>query len=108
MILVIRLAPIMIKLQPLFVSKKLKQDLKPEEPKPSIINQQWVVYHFVCNLCDADYVGYTARHLFQRVAEHKNSAIGKHLHEAHGRNDLLKESHFKILRMCQGKFDFFF
>ena len=26
-------------------------------------------------------------------------------HEAHGRSDLLKESHFKILRKCQGKFD---
>ena len=92
-------------LQPVFVSKKLEQDLKPKEAKPSIVNQQCVVYHFVCDLCDADYVGYTARHLFQRVAEHKNSAIGKHLHEAHGRRDCLNESNFKILRKCQGKFD---
>ena len=59
-------------LQPVFVSKKLEQDLRPKEAKPSIVNQQCVVYHFVCDLCDADYVGYTARHLFQRVAEHKN------------------------------------
>ena len=92
-------------LQPVFVSKKLEQDLKPKEAKPSIVNQQCVVYHFVCDLCDADYVGYTARHLFQRVAEHKNSAIGKHFHEAHGSRDRLNESHFKILRKCQGKFD---
>ena len=42
--------------------------------KPSIVNQRCVVYRFVCDLCDADYVGYTARHLFQRVAGHKNSA----------------------------------
>ena len=75
------------------------------QAKPSIVNQQCVVYRFVCDLCDADYVGYTARHLFQRVAEHKNSAIGKHFHEAHGRRDRLNESHFKILRKCQGKFD---
>ena len=27
---------------------------------------------------DADYVGYTARHRHQRIAEHKNSAIGRH------------------------------
>ena len=60
---------------------------------------------YICDLCDADYVGYTARHLFQRVTEHKNSAIGNHFHEAHGRRDLLNESHFKILRKCQGKFD---
>ena len=67
------------------VSQKLEQDLKPKEAKPSMVNQQ-------CDLCDADYVGYTARHLFQRVAEHKNSPIGKHFHEAHGRRDRLNES----------------
>ena len=85
-------------LQPVFVSKKLEQDLRPKEAKPSIVNQQCAVYHFVCDLCDADYVGYTARQLFRRVAEHKNSAIGKHFHEAHGRRDRLNESH-------QGKCD---
>ena len=71
-----------VALQPVFVSKKLEQDLKTREAKPSIVNQRCVVYHLVCDLCDADYIGYTARHLFQRVAEHKNSAIGKHFHEA--------------------------
>ena len=101
MISVIRLAFL---LQPVFVSKKLEQDLKPREAKPSIVNQR-CVYHFICDLCDADYVGYTARHLFQRVTEHKNAAIGNHFHEAHGRRDLLNESHFKILGNCQGKFD---
>ena len=96
---------IVLALQPVCVSKKLEQDLRPKKAKPSIVNQQCVVYHFVCDLCDADYVGYTARHLFQRVAEHKNSAICKHFHEAHGRRDRLNEIHFKILRECQGKFD---
>ena len=33
-------------LQPVFVSKKLWQDLKPKEIKPSIVNKQCVVYHF--------------------------------------------------------------
>ena len=92
-------------LQPVFVSRKLEQDLKPREAKPSIVDQRCVVYHLICDLCDADYVGYTARHLFQRVTEHKNSAIGHHFHEAHGRRDLFNASHFKILRKCQGKFD---
>ena len=93
-------------LQPVFVSKKLGQDLKPEEIKPSIVNNQSVVYHFSCDLCDADYVGYTARHLHQRIAEHKNSAIGRHFLEAHGNNNLLKENQFTVLRKCQGKFEF--
>ena len=65
-------------LQLVFVSKKLGQGLKSKEIKPSIVNKQGVVYHFSCDLCDADYVGYTARHLHQRIADHKNSAIGRH------------------------------
>ena len=36
-------------LQPIFVSKKLGQDLKPKEIKPSIVNRQCVVYRFSCN-----------------------------------------------------------
>ena len=69
------------------------------------MNKQCVVYHFSCDLCDADYVGYTARNLHQRIAEHKNSAIGKHFLEAHGNKNLLKENQFTVLRKCQGKFD---
>ena len=92
-------------LQPVFVSKKLGQDLRPKEIKPSIVNKQCVVYNFSCDLCDADYVGYTARHLHQRIAEHKNSAIGRHFLEAHGNNNLLRESQFTVLRKCQSKFD---
>ena len=84
-------------LQPVFVSKKLGQDLKAKEMKPSIVNKQCVVHHFSCDLCDADYVGYTARHLHQRIAEQKNSASS--------RQNLLKEDQFTVLRKCQGKFD---
>jgi len=92
-------------LQPVLVSRKLEQDLKRREVKPSIVNQQCVVYHFSCDLCDADYVGYTARHLFQRVAEHKYSATANHFFEAHGSNHLLNESHLNTLRKRQSKFD---
>ena len=52
--------------------------VKVQEPKPPVINQQCVVYNFVCDLCDADYVGYTSRDL---------------------------TSNFTILKKCQGKFD---
>ena len=37
---------IAITLQPIFVSKKLEQGLKPEEIKLSIVNQQCVGYKF--------------------------------------------------------------
>ena len=62
-------------------------------------------YKFACDLCDADYVGYTARHLHQRIAEHKYSSIGKHLLEAHGDKNLLNEGQFRVLKKCHGKFD---
>ena len=92
-------------LQPVFTSRKLEQDLKPREIKPPIVNQQCVVYSFTCDLCDSDYVGFTARHLHQRIVEHKYSAIGKHFSTAHRDTNLLKESQFRILKKCQGKFD---
>ena len=43
-------------LQPVFVSNKSGQDLKPKEIEQSIVNKKSVVYHSY-NLCDADYVG---------------------------------------------------
>ena len=92
-------------LQPIFVSKKLEQDLKPKEIKPSIVSQHCVVYKFTFDLCDADYVGYTARHLHQRIAEHKYLAIGKHLLDAHRDKNLINEDQFCVLKKCHGKFD---
>ena len=67
-----------IDLQPVFVSRKLEDVLKFREPKPSLVSQQLVVYKFQCGSCDASYVGYTARHLHQRIEEHRYSAIGRH------------------------------
>ena len=92
-------------LQPVFVSRKLQQDRKLKEIKPSIVSQHCVVYKFACDLCDVDYVGYTARHLHQCIAEHKYSAIGKHLLEVHSDKNLLYEDQFCVLKKCHGKFD---
>ena len=62
-----------------FRSKPIHQILRPKEKKPDLVNNQCVVYHFKCDQCDADYVGFTTRHLHQRIQEHWYSAIGKHL-----------------------------
>ena len=40
--------------------------------------QGMLVYKFKCDLCDADYFGYTCRHLHQRIDEHKGSVVGIH------------------------------
>ena len=87
----------------MFTSKKIADDIKVAEAKPSLINQQCVVYKFKCDLCDADYVGYTCRHLFQRIDEHKHSAIGKHLRDAHNQTNKDLQEHFTILKKCRGK-----
>jgi len=59
-------------LRPVFVSRKLNQDLQVREAKPAIVNQQCVLYQFKCN-CDAGYVGYTRGHLQERVDGHKQN-----------------------------------
>ncbi|XP_073237721.1 uncharacterized protein [Porites lutea] len=46
-------------IRPVFTSKKIADDIRVAEAKPPLINQQCIVYKFKCDLCDADYVGYT-------------------------------------------------
>ena len=57
------------------------------------------------DLNHTNYVGYTTRHLFQRVADHRYSAIGRHLRDTHGNIDLLNESQFRTLKKCSTKWD---
>lgn len=90
--------------QPVFTNRKLIHELKVPEVKPSIVNQQCVVYEYRCDSCDANYVGYTRRHLHQRTDEHRYTVIGKH-EQSHSscRNDI--HGQFTVLKRCQGKFD---
>ena len=94
-------------LRPVFTSKKIANDIKVAEAKPQLTNKQWVVYKFKCDLRDADYVGYTCtrRHLFQRIEEHKHSAIGKHLRDAHNQRNRDLQEQITILKKCRGKFE---
>ena len=91
--------------QPVLVSQKIGRDLKL--PKPPIVNQQCLVYKFECDLCDSGYVGFTRRHLRQRVEEHKNSSssIGKHFRDKHyfAPKDFTKN--FSVSKKCTDKFD---
>ena len=94
-------------ISPVYTSRKIKDEIKVKEDKPPLVSQQCVVYYFQCSLCDAGYVGYTCRHLHQRIEEHKGSAIGNHLREQHD-HDMEPEDiaqSFSILRKCQNKFD---
>ena len=96
-------------LQPIYTSRKLGDALGIKEQKPSLINQHSVVYKFSCPLCDAEYIGLTTRHLFQRIEEHcrSSSSIWRHLQQDNdtspGSLDLAKN--FAVLKKCQGKMD---
>ena len=95
-------------IQPMFVSRKLNQDLKVREVKPATVNQQCVVYKFQCNLSDAGYVGYTCGHLHKCIDGHKqkSSSICKHYFGEHNSYvpPCLSEQ-FHMLPKCTNKFD---
>ena len=96
-------------IQPVFVSRKIGQDLQECENKPQLVNQQCVVYQFKCNLCDTgSYVGYTRGHLHARVDGHKStsSSVRKHYDNDHA--GAVPEDHlscFKVIKKCRTKFD---
>ena len=92
-------------LQPIFTSRKISEDLKVTETKPSLVNQQCGVYEFKCSSCDANYIGHTSRHLHLRIEEHKYSVIGKHLKDEHNLRPNNLHEQFAILRKCRGKFE---
>ena len=88
-----------------FTTRKLNDILKPAEPKPTLISRQKVVYQFKCDQCEVGYVGYTSRHLHQRIKEHEGrTAIGKHM-RTHGNDTLNLSNNFNILKKCKNKWD---
>ena len=60
-------------IQPVFVSRKIEQELHVKETKPPIVNKQCVVHSFQNDWCDARYVGNTREHLHSRIKGHKNN-----------------------------------
>jgi len=104
--------PLQIKttIQPVFISRKLNEDLKVREVKPATVNQQClpVVYKFQCNLCDAGYIGYTHGHLHECVDGHKqkSSSTCKHYLSEHNSNlPLCLSEQFHVFTKWSNKFD---
>ena len=90
-----------------YVTRKLSEDLKVKEAKPTIVNQQGAVYQMKFNLCDAGYVGCTRGHIHERVDGHKrkSSSIYKHYHHKH--NYQIPQrflEQFHVLAKCATKF----
>ena len=94
-----------VNLQPVYNSPKIEDKLKVHEEKPSLVNRQCIVYKYRCHLCDTEHTGYTTRHLHQRIAEHKYSAVGKRLKDEHRAKIPDLDNYFSTLKKCQGKLD---
>ena len=99
-----------VSIKPIFTSKKIGEIIKTHKPKSKIINEQCIVYHFKCGLCEMDYVGFTNRHLFQRINEHTNStsSIGKHMKLQHGVQRPAIAENFTVLKKWRSKLDCLF
>ena len=82
----------------IFKRQENRPALHFSEKKPPLVNQQCVVHKLKCDLCDADYVGHTCRHLHQRIDEHKNPVVGKHVRERHRDEPARIEHCFSILK----------
>ena len=94
-----------VNVQPVYNSPKVEDKLKVLKVKSSLVNRQCVVYKYQCHMCDTEYISYTTRHLHQRIAEHKYSAVGKHLKDEHHAKIPDLDKYFSILRKCPGKLD---
>ena len=90
-------------IQTVFTSPKIGEQLRIQERKPPVVSRQCVVYQFKCDLCDTDYIGYTTRHLHQRIEEHRATAVGAHVKGCHGISnpELLKL--FSVLKEMPGE-----
>ena len=49
-----------------------------------------------CGLCDASYIGFTRRHLHQRIEEHRRTNIGRHVN-GHNLDTKDPSKHLKCL-----------
>ena len=66
------------------------------------------VWKFKCDLCDTGYyIGYTMRHLHERVEEHKHKqfSICKHYMSKHGTIPRDLTENITVLRKGKGKFE---
>ena len=90
-------------IRPSFTSKKVKELIAKPEKKDSLVSQACVVYNYRCT-CEMCYVGQTARHLHQRIAEHsrRTSAIYKHCLNS---GCTFSTEHFSVIAKCYNKFD---
>ena len=94
-----------ITIKPVFTSVKVKDMVcsKQVAEPDSIVSKSKVVYNYRCS-CESSYIGYTSRHLHQRIAEHyrNSSAIQQHCKDT---GHAFSEDNFTVICKCRSKFD---
>ena len=90
-------------IQPVFTSRKLQQLVTAPVQKDPLVSRSRVVYDYHC-ACDMHYVGFTARHLHQRVSEHQRStsAIWTHCRASSCAFD---SERFSIIAKCSSQYE---
>jgi hypothetical protein len=91
------------RLAPVFTSTKLQQLVKSNEKKEEIIARACVVYKYTCT-CDMCYIGYTGRHLHERVEEHRRPISSIHRH-CKSSSHPFDETRFSVIAKCTSEFD---
>ena len=68
---------------------------------------QIIIDNFKRDLSNAEFVGSSCRHLYQRIDEHRYSTIGNEAPGKRAQNQDLRDlkGNFSILKKCQGKLD---
>lgn len=91
-------------LQPVFTAHKVGDLVCKPPAKDKIVSASRVVYQYNCATCDMCYVGYTQRHLHQRVAEHRRpaSTIAKHCSDT---GHAFSDDQFTIITKCSSKLE---
>ena len=92
-------------LRPVFTSKKVAQLVSKPVPKDPLVSRSCVVYDYKC-ACDMHYVGFTSRHLHQRLIEHNRpqSSIYKHC-SAIDSTCTFNSDNFSIIAKCTSTFE---
>ena len=98
-------------IKPVFTSRKLSPILSVKENKPAIVNSQWK-YLFECNLCDANYVGYTLYYLTltctntsPNIAFLSSGNILQHNMDCMEKHRLTTFLKYTVLKKCRSKYD---
>ena len=92
-------------MQPVFTSKKIRQLVTSPEKKDPLVARSCVVYSNKCT-CDMYYVGFTSRHIHQRIAEHQRPSSSNSKHCQLDTNDCtFSTKHFTVIARCKTVFD---